>query len=763
MINKIALQSVATFPDTTIVIERLKRINFFFGSNGTGKTTISKVIAKDESYPFCTLTWNNDLSLDRRVYNRDFFDHQFREELKGVYTLGEENIETKNRIKELKEEIDEIQKRINNYNTTLNGVAPLNIGKRTELLATENKYAEIFWAQKTKHYLKMKGAMEGYVGSKANFKQKIISETGNAAELRTQAELEVKCAKIFTNETPTEVEKIKVIDFANINSYEINSILAKKIVGKEDVNIADLIKKLENSDWVRQGKEYLKSSNDLCPFCQQRIPNNLSKELAEYFDEVFESDIKQIDELLTNYRTEADRILLELENIIASNSSYIDIEKLNTEKLLFDKITKLNIKKIQQKRRETSILIELELVKNVAENITKVIKIANNAIDENNKIAKNIVDERKKLTQEVWRFIVEEVNENIIAYKAEKKGIETAIKALEKSIADNEKNRDDKINKKHELEKKTTDILATCIGINNILSSYGFTGFKLETNKENNAYKIRRGDGSDAYSTLSEGEKNFVAFLYFYYYLKGNLSTNDIGNDMVVVIDDPVSSLDSDILFIVTTLIRDLIKNVEEFGHIKQLFILTHNIYFFKNVSYFDRGNPPANSSFYLVKKHNNKTFVEYHAEKNPIRGSYELLWQEIKSVKRNNATLQNTMRRIFEHYFNLVGGFDIDNLFKEFAGADKLICQSLISWLHDGSHTIADDYQNTTIDDEQVKKYLEIFKSIFIKLGHGNHYYLMMGEVPNRIPEFKKTGKEIFRENLEEAIAINDPFENAE
>jgi wobble nucleotide-excising tRNase len=85
---------------------------------------------------------------------------------------------------------------------------------------------------------------------------------------------------------------------------------------------------------------------------------------------------------------------------------------------------------------------------------------------------------------------------------------------------------------------------------------------------------IERYNGEDAFLTLSEGERNFIVFLYFYHLIKGSFSKNDIENDMVVVIDDPVSSLDNDILFIISTLIRNLWKSTD-FPYIKQFFILT--------------------------------------------------------------------------------------------------------------------------------------------------------------------------------------------
>ncbi|MFH0083694.1 AAA family ATPase, partial [Pseudomonas aeruginosa] len=70
--------------------------------------------------------------------------------------------------------------------------------------------------------------------------------------------------------------------------------------------------------------------------------------------------------------------------------------------------------------------------------------------------------------------------------------------------------------------------------------------------------------GMDAKETLSEGERTFVTFLYFYHLLKGSDSESGVTTDRIVVFDDPVSSLDSDILFIVSSLIKALFDEVRQ-------------------------------------------------------------------------------------------------------------------------------------------------------------------------------------------------------
>ena len=71
----------------------------------------------------------------------------------------------------------------------------------------------------------------------------------------------------------------------------------------------------------------------------------------------------------------------------------------------------------------------------------------------------------------------------------------------------------------------------------------------------------------------------------------------------------------------------------------------------------------------------------------NPIRTSYELLWSEVRNENRSNLTIQNTLRRILENYFKILGNMDKDKIIERFDGREKVICASLFSWVNDGSH----------------------------------------------------------------------------
>ncbi|MEE4379648.1 MAG: AAA family ATPase, partial [Candidatus Competibacteraceae bacterium] len=114
MIESITIASTATFGTSPEMLNGLSQFNFVFGSNGTGKTTVSRVIADENSFPSCQVIWKGGTKLETMVYNRDFVDRNFHQptELKGVFTLGEDQVDTRAKIKTAKAELDDLTKEI---------------------------------------------------------------------------------------------------------------------------------------------------------------------------------------------------------------------------------------------------------------------------------------------------------------------------------------------------------------------------------------------------------------------------------------------------------------------------------------------------------------------------------------------------------------------------------------------------------------------------------------------------------------------------
>ena len=131
----------------------------------------------------------------------------------------------------------------------------------------------------------------------------------------------------------------------------------------------------------------------------------------------------------------------------------------------------------------------------------------------------------------------------------------------------------------------------------------------------------------------------------------------------------------------------------------------------------------------------------------NPIRSAYELLWDDVKKNNISSVSLQNTLRRILENYFTMWGGMKKDEICKLFDGREKLICQSLFSWVNDGSHSIHDDlYINQGTQTNSA--YLQVFKNIFVRAGQVGHYNMMVGNTDT------SEEQAAFAENVPEPVA---------
>lgn len=209
------------------------------------------------------------------------------------------------------------------------------------------------------------------------------------------------------------------------------------------------------------------------------------------------------------------------------------------------------------------------------------------------------------------------------------------------------------------------------------------------------------------------------------------VDVSKVSSRKVLVLDDPICSLDSTVLYIVSSMVKGLIKDVREGNSdVEQIFILTHNVFFHKETAFIDRRTEVCNDiHFWIISKDNNISSIRAYERNNPIKTSYELLWEELKSnTNASLITTQNIMRRILENYFSILGKAKDDTIVDSFPTIEeKMICRSLLSWINDGSHTIPDDLYIDSYTDS-IERYKQIFKEVFIKMGHDAHYKMMMG-----------------------------------
>lgn len=738
MIKKIFLADIATYTKP-IELNNLKKINYFYGNNGTGKTAISKLINEPEKFPTCNLEWENNDKIKTMVFNENFVTDTFyqKENFPGIFTLGEGAKETEEKIHQKKVEIETLNKEINKLEATLHA-------QKEDKESNWNNFQEICWNNiLQKHQEYFSEIFKGYRNSKKKLADKIITENqNNNSDLKTFEELKDKYNLLF-NEELNILDTLDPVSKEIINNFkaiEQNKILKTKIIGKNDIDISNMIHKLGNHDWVRQGRQYYNKNfskiegSYICPFCQQKTSEDFKKQLEEYFDKTYENQIQELSNLVkkyTNYEETIEYIFNSLKEI--TSNKYID-EKRNIlddqHKLLKQKI--INNKSIlQNKESNPSSEVELQSILNNLDKVNKIIEDINVKIKRHNSIAANKEQEINKLISDIWGYFCNKLDVQIDNYLNNGKELDKAIDNISRKVNENKNKIKIANNDISQFEKQIKSVKPTVEAINALLRNFGFTGFRLSATDEEKHYQIIRDNGESAKDTLSEGERNFIVFLYFYYLIKGVLNpAENITENKVIVFDDPVSSLDSDVLFIVATLIKQIIARVRKSeGNIKQIILLTHNAYFFKEVTFMssrESQNPRNDTKYFVISKDNNISKIEDH-DTNPIKTTYQLLWDEIKKESIDSISLQNAMRRVIEFYFTILANMKEDEILENFEEQnEKIICRSLISWLNVGSHEVFDDINYSV--DADIDKYKKVFKKIFEGTGHIAHYNMMMG-----------------------------------
>lgn len=128
--------------------------------------------------------------------------------------------------------------------------------------------------------------------------------------------------------------------------------------------------------------------------------------------------------------------------------------------------------------------------------------------------------------------------------------------------------------------------------INNSLKQFlGRDDIQLKATDTKDGYQITR--NGEVAKNLSEGEESALAIVYFLAKIKED--GFDLKNS-VIVIDDPVSSLDSNAIFQAFSFIKESIKEAE------QIFILTHHFDFFRQVkNWFSHCNKDEREYFMVV------------------------------------------------------------------------------------------------------------------------------------------------------------------
>lgn len=619
----------------------------------------------------------------------------------------------------------------------LNGISEDSIKEYFEEKKNECRsfYENDFWKLKES----VKGTeldefLSGFRGSKSKLFEKIMAEAQKNDSPKWTKEQLITYLQQKKQAEVSRMLQIGLIKNSELQTIEVNPLFKESVIGKSNSTIGELIEKVGNSQWVLNGKKYIEKSEGKCPFCQQQLPDGFSKMLKDYFDHIYTEKIESIKRLEENYKKEVRNFLNQISNLLSTREKqyqYLDQKKLQEISAKAECLLKSNLMAIAEKINTPSNAVNIQSSSELIAAVNKLIEAANKQIIKYNKSIDE-PEEVENILDIFWRYAVSQNEKSVVEYFEKQSKLDCECTKLQEKIAKLNSEIENIVFQGRELEKQRVSIRPTIDKINGILKNFGFTNFRLQVAPNESQYQIVRMDGSLANETLSEGESNFITFLYFYFLLDGSNDVTISPGEKVIVIDDPVSSLDSNVLYIVSTLISDICKDkiLKDSTDFSQLLFFTHNVYFYNEVV----SSSPVNkkrASYYIVRKQDNISSIEYHA-RSPIKTTYQMMWDMVKQAKEDikkvdKIALLNVMRRILEYYFRTLGSGSNDQVYNSMEGEDKYLCHSLLTLENSQSHSFIDDTVNSTPDEETLRRYLEVFRKIFEAHNSLSHYNMMM------------------------------------
>lgn len=743
----------ASYKDTDAFVEQPSYVNFFFGNNGTGKSTIAKAIQTGAGVTYALgKTFEDYLPL---VYNQNFIDDNFRSyhNMPGVFTLNEKNDTAQKLIDKKTAARDEAHK--------ARTAAIEQWAKKVEAKETLQKdfYKEC-WDQEETFRLEFKKTQDGKGRSK-QFTEEVMCHEPKDMDIE---ELRGLYDSAYSDTAKRYSRFSFVEDTTALDSLAGNDILSAVIVNSATTELASFLREINATQWMRQGHDvYSEHADGRCPYCARKLDDDFEQTFIDSFDDRYQKDLIRLDEFLDLYKETANKLYMPLEAFPSEIYHKIDTKPIIDKLAVLKAAIQSNVEDIRVKKGEPSKIVALTDTAPILEEFNTIISGFNTLIDANNAIVDAGPGIRTECTDLAFSLLAFRLKDIIAGYKRSNDALADEISTLEAEIKTHTEAIEQIKKDLKAARNDTVDTEAAKDSINLMLRDSGMQGFSLEPKPDvAHVYEVRRPDGSIA-ENLSEGEKNFIAFLYFYHLVYGSDSKDGEVRDKIVVIDDPVSSMDSGNLFIVSTLIRQMIEicrnnadnrnSVVGGNFIKQIFILTHNAYFHRQLTY---SYVPKYEyvSFYLIRKLDSKSSIKLSddinprmpAERmnvNPVTSSYAALWDEYKEVK-SAVPLMNVIRRILEHYFLQLCGYDGANLrqtilvkgksdgkFKDADGNDDekkfWLASTMLAYINASSIGMNDgmDYVEECLDAAECRN---IFEMIFDAMDQKQHYDMMMG-----------------------------------
>lgn len=363
----------------------------------------------------------------------------------------------------------------------------------------------------------------------------------------------------------------------------------------------------EFESWVNRGQVYI--DNQTCPFCGQSLVGiSLIGAYQSYFNQEYQNTKAEIAVAGNSFREKfGNELIVSLQRLVETNGARIDAWKdqisLITPSIEMQEITQ-SFSSLQQRVLEFLEAKQAQPLERVGTDVDfaalrEVLASINDQIAEYNRAIAKVVEKIESYRTQLGSADLVQLQTNLKQLETRQKRFLPTVRLLISMYQSAETQRKDLDAQKTKIREELDGLMQKTLAsyqsrVNELLECFG-AEFRIENFKHN--YKgsgeprsdyglsVRdrsvklgsRDDMATAHSfgsALSEADKRTLAFAFFY----ARLERNQRLQDQVVVLDDPVSSLDSNRRLESIRLIADLAAKC------RQLIVLSHDAYFIRDI-----------------------------------------------------------------------------------------------------------------------------------------------------------------------------------
>ncbi|MCG2283191.1 AAA family ATPase [Staphylococcus epidermidis] len=601
-------------------------VNIIYGINGRGKTSFARGIKEEIE---------KEERDNLRYFYSDYIDEllllEDSNKFKGVKaTFGEKDVKLENEITELNKQIIDISNTKENLSERRKGL--------------RQKINEIHKSRKGNLKIPVKASNKSI--------EEVIELYQKNLETAKKIEPDLNQLKNYLGDEEVLRNKYTRIYEINIPNLTIKKYDIDKIVEIVQKDYSDIkIPSHEIVEWLKKGVNIHDTADSTCKFCGNKFDyNNIKKKVEMYL-----SNEKQND---SNYLI---NIKKSIELLLKNYEQYIS----NIEQNDF-LINELEIKRTEENLKEQLIEIIKILNKKIDDMETENLKFPVNdytiLMDKLTNIEKNFEEKKKLKLKDLNKKI-----DNITTIVTGSIGLEILENQTIKEELSNIKEEEEEYRKQEKLNTEINLEIARLrenqsdyndfkLFLNSVFESINLH-IRLKSDETNKNYYLYHPIEEIVLSVkdISEGEKNLLAFLFFYFELfEDDNQSNIKSNITTLIIDDPINSFDEANRFYVLELIKNLIKNKFD-----QIFLFTHSWNDFCDITY---GLNGKKYNFYEV--HKDYQGYSYLEKIKKGQTPYKKLFQEIYKVstkKQEDITDDdcyyyhsiNSIRRVFEEFLS--------------------------------------------------------------------------------------------------------------